>query len=798
MLLCCALLCMTLAAQVSILADDFESTDTAKRWSGAVQDKGVNGRGLVIDVSASANASKGGKTVSIQLPVESVKGKKVTVSVMVKGENVSAKPEHYNGIKVMMPSITASGKKDWPYADLPAGSFDWRLARFQASIPADAVSVSIVLGLEKVSGKVSFNDLSVTVDNGQAAADAAGSGLSGTIIIDAAKDRGAVNPLIFGHNAEAYDGQFLWEGSGKRSPKPSGEGHWDVADRKPDDAAVGFANDIGMKMLRYPGGCGVHTWDWHKAVGPYEERPDVAFGIDEYITFCRKVGAEPLMTVAVYVGTPADNADLVEYCNAPATADHPWAMKRAAGGHKEPYGIRYWEIGNEEDHGTGRPTHYVTPAQRFTAEEYAAYFLECERLMKKVDPSIKMSVHAGTSSPPSDPWNAKVLSIVKEKVDLVAIHTYIPGSQQWMGSTDMAEEILAGYRAVIRSSTGRDIPMAITEFNVSSAKHALRFNYGAALFCADYVRLMLEPANNVLMANYWQWVGAYFGFIRPRAEGGIKMPAYYLFRLWGQHFGSRLTGLDIDAPRFKMKAVNPIDRLAFSIEDKDAGPYAWRSQGADAFTMNLQGVKKDSYPELAVADATAASIYRISFEARVVGDTEKFILGLGLMDKRGWAATQSAIGVEGIEHASDWRSFSQDYSTLPDATGVIVAARIRGTSENGVRARIEVRNLKIVRRDFLYALLTATSSLSADGKTMYVIVFNKSESSDIRTRIQVKNSSCGDAKVWTVNAPSLSSTDAKSEVASETVSGASVVREGNDYAVTLPPHSMSAVEIQRK
>ena len=115
-----------------------------------------------------------------------------------------------------------------------------------------------------------------------------------------------------------------------------------------------------------------------------------------------------------------------------------------------------------------------------------------------------------------------------------------------------------------------------------------------------------------------------------------------------------------------------------------------------------------------------------------------------------------------------------------------------------MRARIEVRNLKIVRRDFLYALLTATSSLSADGKTMYVIVFNKSESSDIRTRIQVKNSSCGDAKVWTVNAPSLSSTDAKSEVASETVSGASVVREGNDYAVTLPPHSMSAVEIQRK
>ena len=40
-----------------------------------------------------------------------------------------------------------------------------------------------------------------------------------------------------------------------------------------------------------------------------------------------------------------DARDLVEYCNGPASSK--WGKVRAANGHAEPYGVKYWEIGNE-------------------------------------------------------------------------------------------------------------------------------------------------------------------------------------------------------------------------------------------------------------------------------------------------------------------------------------------------------------------------------------------------------------------------------------------------------------------
>ncbi|MBL8994252.1 MAG: hypothetical protein JNM63_13000 [Spirochaetia bacterium] len=181
----------------------------------------------------------------------------------------------------------------------------------------------------------------------------------------------------------------------------------------------------------------------------------------------------------------------------------------------------------------------------------------------------------------------------------------------------------------------------------------------------------------------------------------------------------------------------------------------------------------------------------------MVGDPGSFVLGLGMMDKRGWAATHSAVAVEGVQVAKEWTSFSGTYRTLPDATGVTVLARLRAKSETGVNAAMEIRNLKIARNEnFGYDLLTASSSVSADGKTLYLIVFNKSPLNAVKTRIDVRGFSGKGARLWTVNAPELESTSDKAEVAKETISGESVKWEGNGLTLVLPAHSMSALEIK--
>ena len=42
---------------------------------------------------------------------------------------------------------------------------------------------------------------------------------------------------------------------------------------------------------------------------------------------------------------PSDAGELVEYCN--GAADTPWGKRRADNGRPEPYGVKYWQLGNE-------------------------------------------------------------------------------------------------------------------------------------------------------------------------------------------------------------------------------------------------------------------------------------------------------------------------------------------------------------------------------------------------------------------------------------------------------------------
>ena len=128
-------------------------------------------------------------------------------------------------------------------------------------------------------------------------------------------------------------------------------------------AADGFRKDVleaarGMhvSVLRWPGGNFSSGYNWKDGIGPKDARPrrwDTAwqeeesnrFGTDEFIEYCRKLGAEPYICVNMGTGTMQDAADWVEYCN--ATTDTYWANLRKKNGHAEPYNVKYWALGNE-------------------------------------------------------------------------------------------------------------------------------------------------------------------------------------------------------------------------------------------------------------------------------------------------------------------------------------------------------------------------------------------------------------------------------------------------------------------
>ena len=656
-----------------------------------------------------------------------------------------------------------------------------------------------------------------------------------SIRVDAAHALGPVNRRVLGQNVEAGDPYHIFGTTHNYVPGCTGDGIWDPQARRPVAETVQFARDVGLSALRYPGGCLTHNFNWRDAVGPPESRPHFQFGPAEFMEYCRTVGAEPVITISDYVGGPQDAAELVEYLNAPAGPGHPWAAKRAEWGHPEPFGVTIFEIGNETDHGN----HDVEPRRKMTPAQYVELFNECARRMKAVDASIRVGAVTATGGGPEAPWNRIVLTGTREHADFVVVHTYSVGlwgeptkdmtgerlMRAAMAAGEQLQAMLSRYRALIRECAGRDLPLALTEYNamyVQDAPVPYRFTLGGALFSADYVRVLMQPQQNVMVANYWQFCNGYWGLVQGPHEPGRpgawrRMPAYYLFRLWARHFGDVLVQADAAGPRLDFEGAvnvrpargdgglppglsldtNLLDK-ASALETRGDG-FAWRRTAPGALEMDVRALSKDAYPSIAVIKPVIAGTYRVSFEARATGDLGGGSFGLVLADLRGWEATHSAAAAAGVEAATDWQAFSADYSPPADCAGMALLWRLVA-GKAPLTGTISVRNLRVSPAPDTpaYVALTAAASTSADGRTLYLIVFNKHHAQDIPARVSLAGFPAASARAWTVTGPSLEALNVKEEQVRETESGAPVASlTAGGFMRTFPARSMTAIEIGR-
>jgi alpha-N-arabinofuranosidase len=239
------------------------------------------------------------------------------------------------------------------------------------------------------------------------------------VVVDPAFRLGEVDRRLFGSFVE-HMGRCVYGGIYE-------PGH-------PSADALGLRGDVleltrelGVSVVRYPGGNFVSGYRWEDGVGPAGDRPrrlDLAwktietnaFGLDEFMVWARAAGVEPMM--AVNLGTRGVQAalDLLEYANHPSGTH--LSDRRRKNGAEEPYGIRLWCLGNELD-GPWQVGHK-------TADEYGRLAAETARAMKLVDPRINL-VACGSSNramPTFGGWEATVLEHAYEHVDYISAHTY--------------------------------------------------------------------------------------------------------------------------------------------------------------------------------------------------------------------------------------------------------------------------------------------------------------------------------------------------------------------------------------
>ena len=139
----------------AVFTTDFDAADSLAAWQGGAR---LEAGCLAVERAEGAT----GANALLPLPAQALRDHTLLCAARVRAENVSAKPQPWNGIKLML-IIEGPDRREWPQADIPAGSFPWRRAAFNARIPADVKTVTLLLGLEAVTGKVWFDDLSITI-----------------------------------------------------------------------------------------------------------------------------------------------------------------------------------------------------------------------------------------------------------------------------------------------------------------------------------------------------------------------------------------------------------------------------------------------------------------------------------------------------------------------------------------------------------------------------------------------------------------------------------------------------------
>lgn len=159
---------------------------------------------------------------------------------------------------------------------------------------------------------------------------------------------------------------------------------------------IALMKEMDCKMLRMPGGNFVSGYDWKDTIGDPDKRPPIYdpvwkalqpndAGLDELLQMCELIQCEPNWCVNSGYGEPRSGAEIVEYVN--GSTDTFWGAKRAANGRKQPYRVKYWNIGNEM-YGHWQFGHMAR-------DQYVIKHNLFADAMRKVDPSIYIIAPGG-------------------------------------------------------------------------------------------------------------------------------------------------------------------------------------------------------------------------------------------------------------------------------------------------------------------------------------------------------------------------------------------------------------------
>lgn len=399
-----------------------------------------------------------------------------------------------------------------------------------------------------------------------------------TATIEASKPGPVYHKEVFTQFAEhlgngIYGG--LWVGKNSKIPNTNGFRN-DV---------VSALKDLSVPVIRWPGGCFADEYHWREGIGAPAKRPvkvnthwggvtePNAVGTHEYFELLRQVGAEAYISGNVGDGTAREMAEWVEYMTAPAGS---LADERARNGHKEPWKLQYFGIGNElwGCGGSMRP--------EFAADETRRY-----ATFVKAPADTKIIKVASGANVDDYNWTETMMRVAGDKVDGLSLHYYTLPEGGWPPKADPVnfdehgwadtlnearriDELVTKHSAIMdKYDPAKRVFLAVDEWGTWFAQdpgthpgflrqqNTLR----DALVASIHLDIFAKHADRVRMTAIAQMVNVLQAMILTDGSKMVLTPTYHVFEMYKPWQDATVLPIAIKSPyygkdQFTMPAVS--------------------------------------------------------------------------------------------------------------------------------------------------------------------------------------------------------------------------------------------------
>lgn len=381
-----------------------------------------------------------------------------------------------------------------------------------------------------------------------------------------------INKDIYGHFSE-HLGRCIYEGIyvGEDSKIPNVNGmRCDV---------VNALREMGIPVLRWPGGCFADEYHWKDGIGKKSERKkminthwggvveDNSFGTHEYFELCRQLGCDTYVNANVGSGSVKEMSEWVEYMTFDGVS--PMAELRKKNGSEKPFDLTYLGVGNES-WGCGG---------NMDPEYYGCLYKQYNTFCRDYDSNKHIKRIACGPNAGDYHWTKVVTDKVKRHADALSLHYYTLPTGKWdhKGSATVfdkneynstickayyIDELIKNHLAMMQSvQPDSNVKLIVDEWGTwydvePGTNPGFLYQQSTmrdAIVAALTLNIFNKHADKIIMANIAQTVNVLQSVILTDGEKMVKTPTYYVFKMYKEHQNNTLLGSYITSENIESK-----------------------------------------------------------------------------------------------------------------------------------------------------------------------------------------------------------------------------------------------------